>query len=344
MNSTAETVLVTGFPHALTSRTIELLSADTAVQIILLARNKDRRQAQALAKRLNKKASVITGDLGKIDFGLSGDEYFRLADQLTGIIHLEPPAAPGHGTTIGKARSASRELIELGLAAERLAHMIVLSHVDVAGFSSGPFTEHDLDQDQHACGPAGEDRFRAERIFNRFYDRLPITVIRTGWLVGQGIGLCPLVHLMLSAEELNALSIKHPHTPFYLSPVGAVAEVVAKLLVLPPTTGLRTLHLLPSPPASTGELFDQLHQMANELLPEGFHLAAGARRTLRRVDPHQGWSVKDFFKQQPHKAHLETTMSEQFFGQHEMSLPRIDRDDLKKLVVQAVESIIGFKQ
>ena len=215
----------------------------------------------------------------------------------------------------------------------------MLSHLDGAGSHAGSFAERDLELGQRFKEPAGEDRFRAERIYRRFVTELPITIARSGWIVGAtGEQLCPLVELLLAEadEALKEHGIRLP-----LSGLSELVAVVGGLVDHPPRRGGRFLHLAGAEASVAADLATRVKDLAGQLVPAGLDLAAGARRSLSRANV--GWSRRHFFRHQPRAARYESAYSTGFLERNGLPLPELAADQLAELVERAVEEIAGFR-
>ncbi len=296
MNDNSQVIFITGFPGVITCGVATLLAGIEDVQVRLLASDEHQTKAEEFIEQTKGDISIIKGAEGRIDFGLSGRDYHALSNEITGILHLILPLPPGAPLRKPSMRTMAREVIELGLVANRLSHVVVLSHLDVAGTSVGVFAERDLDLGQGFADPACEDRFRAEGVFQRFMDAVPITLVRPGWIVGDDPGLCPLISLLLAVDDLSSLPTKDPGSRLLLVDAQALVRVLAGLIQSEPTEGMRTLHLVFSQLPALQELVTRVQNTADKMAPSGFELTAGARRGLGRAGPGEVWSAKEFFK------------------------------------------------
>ncbi|MBW2276241.1 MAG: SDR family oxidoreductase [Deltaproteobacteria bacterium] len=339
MNETG-IVFVIGFPSALARSVVAAIGRVGGTAVRLLAPTGANEEAQGFAQTLDIEARVVEGDVSRIDFGMSGSDYLDLAEEVTSICGVFLPPPPGVSGAYEVARAAAREVLELAQAAPRLNHVLVLSHLDVAGSASSTFAERDLELGQSFSGVDQEERFRAERIYRRFADRLPLSVVRCGWITGQGRGNCPLVHLLLSIADEPG---KEGERPLMVTEGTALAEALAGMIAYPPSRGGRTLHMVSPNVRTTAELATEVRELAGELVPAGFDLVKGARRLLRRGGQTYDWSYREFFKRQPGKARFESALTERFLEEHGLPRPELDQARLAGLVENAVEEIVGFK-
>lgn len=334
------TALVVGFPGGLARRTAAALARTGQTSLRLMARAESAGEARRFAETLEIDARVVEGEVTRIDFGMSGTDYLDLAEEVTAIYGLLLPPPPGVSSRYEVARAAAREVVELAQEAPALEHVLVLSHLDVAGNASGVFAERDLELDQGFSGVDQEERFRAERIYRRFADRLPLSVVRCGWIPGTEPGTCPLVHLLLAIADDPGKDGEHP---LMVTEMGALAEALARMIDLPPSRGGRTLHMVGPVTRTAAQLAATVRGLAGELVPAGFDLVAGARRVLRRGGQTYDWSYREFFKRQSAKARFESGWTERFLEEHGLPRPVLGDEQLAELVESVVEEIVGFK-
>jgi nucleoside-diphosphate-sugar epimerase len=334
------TALVIGFPGALVRRTAAAIARGGQTSIRLLAPTEALDEARRFGETLEGDVVVIEGDVTRIDFGIPGASYLDLAEEITSIFGLLLPPPPAVSSRYEVARAAAREVLELARTAPMLEHVIALSHLDVAGNAAAVFAERDLELDQGFSGVDQEERFRAERIYRRFADRLPLSVVRCGWIPGTDRDTCPLVHLLLAIADDPG---KEGDRPVMVTEIGALAEALAKMIALPPSRGGRTLHMVGPAAPTVAQLAARVRGLAGELVPAGFDLVAGARRVLRRGGQTYDWSYREFFKRQPARARFESAWTERFLEEHGLPQPALGDERLAGLVESAVEEIVGFK-
>ncbi|MDD5305747.1 MAG: hypothetical protein PHU25_00360 [Deltaproteobacteria bacterium] len=341
MTGKGRTVLVVGFPGSLAERIAANLVLRPDTRIVILVEAAHAEEAQRLAAGVDGRVRILIGSLTRIDFGLTGPDYLSLSNEVAAIVALDLPA-PRHGEPPTRARAQTREVIELALAAPRLEHAIVLSHLDVCGSIDGVFAEHDLDAGQEFSSEDAEDRFRAERVLRRFAGRLPLTIVRTGWLCGRGTGLAPVAHLLLASQPELAASLKDMHAPLLATDVAAAAEIVSTLAARPGPAGGETLHLIEPGMGRPLDLAARVSELALSHVPSGFDLVAGARRALKRGGQ-DAWSPREFFRAHPRDVRVSTAHTERLLAERGLSMPAFDDTVLTSLVLEAVEEIVGFR-
>ncbi len=334
---------ITGFPGAAATRvaTDYLSEPDTVVS--LLVDKPDAAGAEQFCAPYGERIEILVGSPTRIDFGLAGTYYMRLADTVSLIACLDLPHPPGDNQDEHRHRKAAREILELAQIAPNLEHVMVLSHFDVSGSASGNFAERDLDVGQGFPDPGAQDRFAAERIYRRFCDTIPLTVVRTGWVVGGGNDLCPLVQMLLSADDLESQISKHPELVLRITPIEQIEAVLPRLLTMPPTRGGLTLHLAPAKLSPLPELAADIIRAAHKLAPAGFQLESGAKRSMTNNPQSHRWSLRELLKRQPHRVNLSSLFSERYLEQRDFAPLSWGDEALETLVSRALEEVLGFR-
>ena len=340
MSEPDRTALILGFPAEPACSVALALASGNEISVEVIVRPSDLPRARTQIRREGAKIEIIEGDWNHIDFGLSGERFTRLCDQVSSIYSLVPPCSYTDGDDLTSAKTTGREVLELALAAKNLRQVVVLSHLDVAGNHKGTFREVDLVVGQRFDGGATKMRLAAERVYRRHFGEVPISVIRSGWIVGEGEDLCPLVHLCLAAAESTPWE---GNGQLILTDLDYLVDVVVGLKDVDPDPEGRTLHLISRFGGDTGELVNRISAAAREHVPKGFDLAAGARRALSRLDKTCGWSAGTFFKRRMSAARFEADWTEEFLRSRGLPLPTQEPSKLDRMVTIALEEIVGFR-
>lgn len=340
MNHAGGTALVLGFPAEPACRVALGLASGNEMSVEAIVRHSDLHAARERIQRAGANIEIIEGDWNHIDFGLSGERFRRLSDQVSSIYSLVPPCSYADGEDLASAKTTGREVLELALAAKNLEQVVVLSHLDVAGNHKGAFREVDLVMDQRFDGGSAKMRLAAERVYRRHFGEVPITVIRSGWIVGEGEDLFPLVHLCLAAVDSSSWE---GNGRLILTDLDYLVDVVIGLKDVDPDLGGRTLHLISPFGDDTEEVVNEISSLAKEQVPAGFDLAAGARRALSRMNKTYRWSAGTFFKRRMSAARFETASTEDFLESRGLPLPIEEPSKLAQFVSIALEEIVGFR-
>ncbi len=287
-------VLVTGFPRMIAKRVAaEVLAKRPEARVSLLARSKFLEQATAFAQRAlhKERLSVVEGDCASIDLGLSGQEWKSLCRDLTHIQHHAHVSYEGADLALARALNigGTREVLELARNAPSLRRLVFESTAAVSGDRTGTVYEDELDRAQSFRTEIERTRFLAERLVQRAFDDVPITVLRPGLVVGDSQtgeidrfdGPYLLVLLVLTAPADLSLPLPaRGNAPLNLVPIDFVAA--ASVAVMDdPGAASRVLHLVDPAPMDARRVFELLSSIAGRKMPRGFIPANVTRAVLR---------------------------------------------------------------
>ncbi|HEY0840421.1 MAG TPA: SDR family oxidoreductase, partial [Vulgatibacter sp.] len=160
---------LTGYPGFLGSRLLaRLLEVDRKSRVSVLVQGrfaKDARKAlHALPAARASRVRILLGDVADMHLGLSGEEYRRLAAEVTHIHHL---AAISRLDSDRQALErvnvgGTRNVLELGRDSPNLVRLGYVSTVQVAGDRQGVVDEDELAEGQRFRNGYEETKFRAE--------------------------------------------------------------------------------------------------------------------------------------------------------------------------------------
>jgi len=243
-------LLITGFPgfraRAVLARAFEL---DANAAPTLLVHPERRADAERALEALphGGRARLLFGDPSGIDFGLSRQEYFALAERTTHVQHvyqvldLAAPAAAAEAVNLGGVR----EICEFSRVARRLERVVHHSSVFVSGDRKGVVLETDLGNKQAFRSPVARSLALAEAMLGRAAG-MPLTVLRSGHVVGDTKtgeverldGPYPLLVLLASAPRGTLLPLpQRIDAPVHLAPVDFVARAAFSLASAPGALG-----------------------------------------------------------------------------------------------------------
>lgn len=291
---TREVVLVTGFPLLLAKRvTEEVLSASPQRVVKLLVRSKFINDANEFVQHspYGERIEIIEGDAAAIDLGLSGREFRALADEVDYIQHLAQISYEGADPQAVTALNVqgAREVLELARAARHLRRLVHLSTALVSGDRTGLVQEEDLEAGQRFRSIIEETKFKAEQLMRRAMDRVPITVLRPSFIVGDSRtgeidrfdGPYLLVLLILTSPLEIALPLPtRGDAPLHLVPMDYVVRAAAAMMTEPAAVS-RTFHLVDPAPLPARRVYELVAAAAGRKLPRGFVPANIARALLR---------------------------------------------------------------
>jgi hypothetical protein len=261
-------LLITGFPgfraRAVLARALELDPSGAPTLLVHPERRADAERALE-ALPLGGRARLLDGDPSAIDFGLSREEYFALAERITHVQHvyqvldLAAPAAAAEVVNVGGVR----ELVEFARVARRLEHVVHHSSIFVSGDRHGAVLEADLGAKQSFRSPVARSLALSEAMLRRA-SAIPLTVMRTGHVVGDTKtgevdrldGPYPLLVLLASAPSGTRLPLpQRVEAPVHVAPVDFVARAALALGSMPASVG-KCVHLIDSAPLGVGRLLE----------------------------------------------------------------------------------------
>jgi hypothetical protein len=261
-------LLITGFPgfraRAVLARALELDPGAAPTLLVHPERRADADRALA-ALPLGGRARVLEGDPSGIDFGLSREDYFALAERITHVQHvyqvldLAASAVAADAVNVGGVR----ELVEFARVARRLEHVVHHSSLFVSGDRQGAVLEKDLGAKQSFRSPVARSLALSEAMLGRA-PGVPLTVMRTGHIVGDTKtgevdrldGPYPLLVLLASAPRGTAVPLpQRGEAPVHVAPVDFVARAALALGATPAAVG-RCVHLIDPAPLGVGRLLE----------------------------------------------------------------------------------------
>ena len=285
-------VLVTGFPgfraRAVAAQALERAHGERP---LLLVHPRRRADAETALTGLagGERARIVEGDPTAIDFGLTREDYFELAAQVTELQHLyqvvdlAAPALAAEVVNVGGAR----EVIEFARVARKLTRVVHHSSVFVSGDRHGIVAETDLSGGQTFRSPVARTLALAESMLRR-QASLPLTVVRAAHVIGDSKtgrvdrleGPYPLLVLLASAPRGTALPVPpRADAPLHVTPVDYLARAALALAENPAALG-KTVHLLDPHPLTVRRLLALSGERFGVPIEAGLHPRAFGRALL----------------------------------------------------------------
>jgi nucleoside-diphosphate-sugar epimerase len=291
-----DVVLVTGFP-AFTAKRIahKIVEADGRAHVLLLAREKFRKAAQAFVGELpparRKRISILVGDVCDMDFGLTAEEFQRVTRDTTIIQHAAGIYYLGvsRETTFRVNVDGTRRALELAAACPSLRRFCHWSTAQVSGTRKGVVLEEELDCGQSFFNAYEESKLRAEQLVRDAARRLPITILRPSVIVGDSqTGEIdkfdgPYYLLVLIVSSPVDVSLPLPgrgSSPLYLAPIDFVVDAAYRLAGDERAIG-KTFHLVDPCPLAARTVYEIIAARAHKKTPRGMIPAGLARALLR---------------------------------------------------------------
>lgn len=327
-------VLVIGFPGATAKRVTKRL-CHIGLHVFLLVNRSQINLTKSLKRKWGDSVTVIAGEPSHIDFGLTGEHYLELADQMHCVLCLMPSVLPS--SISGEAIAhVGREIIEFAQASPKLERCIYLSHLDVHGDFKGRFAENDVDVSQHFDSPSALYRLKNERVFRRFMGCLPVTVVRTGTIVGVGQGVYPLVQLILSSASYF---IRNDNERLLLTVQEDLVELLAILVTGQLKIEGKTFHFFRPCSKTPGQFAKYITGLARSQVPAGFDLVAAAKRKEKE----HGFSAREFWQQNKYSSNIENTWTLEYLEQYGVGSQNRTDELWESLVERSVDEIVGFR-
>lgn len=197
------TYFITGATGVLGSAVVRELLADSQNQLVLLVRAENnvalQKRAAWLVASLEintvtaNRINFVQGDVEQEKLGLSPNEFAKLGERVTHIIHSAASVRMNH--SLERARLAAVtatehviQLAQLGWKNSSLKKMEVVSTVGVGGKRKEPLSEGWLEEPRDFHNTYEQSKAEAESVLRVEVERgLPITVHRPSMIVGNSL-------------------------------------------------------------------------------------------------------------------------------------------------------------
>ncbi|HWN66710.1 MAG TPA: SDR family oxidoreductase [Haliangium sp.] len=298
-------VLVTGAAGFTAQRmAARILGADADAQVTLLCHEREIEAVQGFAQGLppdqGSRVRMVLGAPEAIDLGMAGNDFREVAESITCIHHMYmhrhmhrtgSESARTSADALRRARvDGTRHVIELAAACPRLRRLCHWSSVHVAGKRKGVVLEEDLDAGQSFHNAFEEMQFAAEKLARSAQQRLPVTVLRPGVIVGDSrsgvIDRFDGPYYLMALIVRNATHVHLPlpgrgDAPLHMVPVDFVIDAAHALSRDERAVG-KTFHLVDCNPLPARRVYELVAEHAQTALPRGF-IPTGLARTLLRT-------------------------------------------------------------
>lgn len=356
-----KTLFITGYPGFLASSLLHQLYDDHATDIdhiYLLVLSSEKKAAftkiQQIAKEGNipiEKYTIVTGDITKVNIGISPDILDTLTNKITHVFHLAGVydlAVPYilaerinvHGTTM------VNDWVQTLSNLERYAYF---STMVVSGDREGTIYENELSMNQSFRNNYEQTKYSAELLVDKLKEKVPTTIFRPAVVKGNSktgyTSKFDGLYFMLNMYDKLTLS---PFIPYIevkgVSPVGNfvpsdyVLEASSYLSMTQIGEG-KTYHLTDPNPYTMIELQGMLAYHFLGRYPKGVFPASVAKSMLQ-IRPIRRWlhaeaEAMDYFTITP--SHDTTQVSKDLKGS-EISCP-----DLKDTLPSMIEFYRKYK-
>ena len=253
MHRAKETILITGFPSALsTALCRELLTDDHENTSILLLVTRDLESAAkafrgAFAKKRKARLTILVGDPLTASLDLSGLALRQVLETLTIIIHAENICDDAYQSKINRLH----QLLKLARRAPKFKRFCLTSSITVNRNLERKITEEELAQPTGEA-PHSDLMARTELIIREVMVQIPCTVFRLSAMVGgfseqdfSGLGRgvnATLANLVWSSSQLPMLVPQIRNMPFNVVPLDYAVRAMIHLSGHPASLN-RTFHI-----------------------------------------------------------------------------------------------------
>ncbi len=289
--------LVTGFGGTMLAnrlvRAILDMQGTNVVRCVVGKSHAERARAMrdSLAPAARERLTLLEGEAWALDFGLSGEDWKRLAGEVQVIHHAAQVTQGGldRNEALRVNRGSTVEVLELAHAAARLDRLVLWSSTSVAGARQGFVLEDELDVEAAPRNPVEESLRRSELLVRAERDDLPTTILRPGIVVGDSRtgeiermeGPYLLVLLMLDAPPNQPMPLPvRPDVALPIVPIDYVVRAGLHIARDPRSRG-RCFHLVDPDPLTARRVFELLAASAGRDLPRPFLPSFLANRLMR---------------------------------------------------------------
>lgn len=287
---------VTGYPGFIGKRLARrILAEHPRARLSLLVQEKFRQDAEAYIGALPKaqaaRVKLYTGDVARMDLGLSGPEIDELTNEVTHVFHLAAvqylgvPEDEAERVNVG----GTRNMLMLAREMKRLVRFVHFSTCYVSGDRIGVITEDELDEGQSFRNHYESTKLRAEKLVRQAMDALPITVLRPSIVIGDSktgeIDRFDGIYAMGILVVTSPISVPLPLpgsgvAPLNLVPVDFVTRATLHLALDERAAG-KTFHLVDPNPLSSRHVYELIAKRAGKKLPKVTLSYGIAKRLLR---------------------------------------------------------------
>lgn len=298
MQNYPEVILLTGFPSTFVGQKLlpKLLDTypDTEIRCIVADSSWERALSllSALSQTDRKRVKPLRSDLAKIDFGLSGIEFMRLASEVNLIHHCASVSTPGVDRFLAERENVigTGEILEFAEVSTHLERLVYWSTTMVSGSRQGLVLEDELQKPSHFRNDVENTRFRAEKLVRNTIGKIPITILRPSTIVGDTKtgeidlldGLYLLIMFMLRAPVEITLPLPRKGNIF-LNQVPICYVLDAALAITKDKRSIgRTFHIVDPNPLTVSQVCMAIAQNTEKTLTIT-ELPTGLATTLLRI-------------------------------------------------------------
>ncbi|MCP4502024.1 MAG: SDR family oxidoreductase [Deltaproteobacteria bacterium] len=290
-------VFLTGYPGFIGKSLAKRILIDRPrAKLTILVQEKFRSDAEAYVRELpdsqEKRVRILSGDVAKMDLGLSGPEIDELSEGVTHVYHLA--ALQYFGVSDEEAErvnvGGTRNMVMLAKEFTALKRFVHFSTCYVSGDRIGVITEDDLDEGQSFRNHYERTKFEAEKALQAAADQVPLTILRPSIVVGDSetgeIDRLDGIYNMGLLVVTSPVSVPLPLpgdgvAPLNVVPVDFVVKAAIALAEDESANG-KTFHLVDPNPLSSRKAYELIAARAGKELSK-VNINYGVARRLLRV-------------------------------------------------------------
>ncbi|GAB4302030.1 MAG: hypothetical protein Kow0090_17560 [Myxococcota bacterium] len=274
---------VTGYPSLVTRRLVyELLARERECTVTALVREKFVAEAKTyiskyLSPDMQKRLSVVTGDIVNMHLGLSSDEYTLLIENTTDVYHLATISYRGVDEKTMRLVNVygTRNMLEFADDCRNLSRFNYFSTCFVSGDRVGVIREEELDSGQRFRNAFERTKYEAELLVRHHSNKTPISIYRPSIVIGDSrtgeIDRFSEPYYIAIAMIGSPIRTPLPlvgdgSAPLNIVPADYVVRAMHKLSQIPETVG-KTFHLADSNPLSVRQVYEIIALKMGKKLP-----------------------------------------------------------------------------
>jgi len=274
MDTSDETIFITGFPGFIAGRLVERLARGSGAFYLLVEPRfiekalKDCEEISARTGANLEKFAIVEGDITKPNLGISPEDLKVIRAETTHIYHLAAAydLAVPQSVAFAVNLEGTQNVNEFARSLPNLQKYNYISTCYVAGKREGRILETELEHHEGFRNYYEETKYLAEIEVERMKADLPVTIFRPSVVVGDSRtgeipkydGIYSLIHYLRKAPSLLRLvNVGNSSVTLNLVPVDFVVEAIVALGNDENSIG-KTIALADPSPLTTKELFDTI--------------------------------------------------------------------------------------
>jgi thioester reductase-like protein len=309
------------------------------VRVAALVEQKMTGKAREAAGRIDggERIEVLSGDIAKIDLGISKEDHQRLCAETTVAYHLAAIYNLAVPLDIAEQVNVAGtgNVLQLLRNCERLERFNYVSTAYVAGDRNGVVFEHELVMGQGFKNHYESTKFQAEVWVRSLMDQIPTTIYRPAIVVGDsktgntqkfdGPYYMLRTVSVAAARHMPIPQFGAANAPFNVVPVDFVLDALSVADDDPELVG-ETLHLVDPEPITAGEVFGLLareyagREPAYKLPPKLVQTSLRSKRVRGMFSGAPPESIQYL----NHSVRFDTRRADELLARHGLRCPRFE--------------------